>query len=387
MSAELKNFQDFYDVYKQQAQTQKPELTDFNEGAINDVLAGTTATVAQELVRILLDRFKKTYFSSAEGDDLEFLAVDHFGDPFARPGAQFAVGVVTFTRPNNSFGNVLIDTGTIVKTSPDANGQSQLFAVLSPVTMTGTLINASVQATVAGVAGNVVANAINTIQTALTDSSIVVTNLLPTAGGAAEETDAEYRETIKQLIETLKGATAAAIKAKALTVPGIEKATAIEFIQPVINWNIGGMVTEGDYFLLPKARLYVADANGTASQALLDLVKAAVLTTRAAGVYVETLAAIALALDWTATISLNPSGPNYAELSVDPQPIIDTMIEYIQDLDIGSDFSRALARQHILDLWGPTGTNDLTNFSTSTPSGDVTAAENEKLVPDTVEIN
>lgn len=381
-------------LFINELQSQNPELTDTEIGSIIDVLGGALSTAVYEIQQLTIDEFRKTFFDTANGpeitggaDDLENLAVDHFGDEFSRPAAEKSTGIVTFSRPTSGAGNVSILAGTVVKTPANAAGSSERFEVESDVTLTGLSINASVRALIAGVSGNVQANKVTQIETSLTDPSVVVNNAAAFAGGKAEENDVEYRETIRTLLKSLKGGTLEAIESKALTVGGIEFAKALEFLQYVKEWNVGGNVPVGDYFAIPRVKLYVADANGVASLPLVALVQAAVDTTRAAGVRVEVLAAIALVQNWQASIALNPGGPNFATLSVDPQMIEDEMLKYIQDLPIGSGFNRAAAKNYIMGLFGPSGTNDLTNFSTSTPSGDVTAAANQKLIPGTIGIS
>jgi hypothetical protein len=389
----VKSFQQLYDEYIAELQAQAPALTDTHEGSIIDVLADVTATAVSELSRITVDEFAKTFFSTAHGpdvtggpDDLETLAVDHFGDSFARPEATEATGTVTFSRPTAAAGNVTILAGTVVKTAPNANGVSQRYEVESEVTMTGTSINASVRALVAGTEGNALANKVNVIETTLTDNTIVVNNSSAFAGGEPTQTDAEYRETIRLLIETLRGATLSAIESKALTVAGVENATAIEFLQYVNEIDISTLNLVGDYFAIPRVKLYIADANGTASGALIDDVQAAVDTTRAAGVRVEAVAAVALSQNWTAAITLNPSGPNFATLQTDTTMLTDDMRKYLQDLAIGADFVRADADAYMMALWGPSGTDDLTDFSTTSPTGDVSVNANQKLIPNTMSI-
>lgn len=386
MALTPKSFQEIYTDYRNEAQARQDQLTDWNDGSINDILAGASSTAVQEIVRIMLDRFKLTFFSSAEGDDLEFLAVDHYGDKFARPGAQKAVGVVEFSRPNTDAGIVNIPAGTVVKTAPDANGDAQRYTVVLGVNMTGLTISASIEAIVAGPSGNVSANQINIIETALTDPSITVDNSGATAGGAETESDAEYRETILNLIQTLTGATCAAIKAAAEEVAGVEQATVVESVLTVIEWDEANSLPIGDPFRIVRAQVYVADANGTASQALLDNVELALFDIRSCGVQLEILAATAIVLNWTASISLNPSGPNFAALSLDDTPIVNSMTDYLTALSTGQSFDRAIARQAILAIWGPTGTDDLTDFVTSNPSGNVVPQAFEKLIPGTVEI-
>lgn len=389
----MRTQQELLDIFIMELQSQNPELTDTEIGSVIDTLGGAISTAAYEIQQLTIEEFRKTFFDTANGpeitggpDDLQTLAVDHFGDEFARPQATKASGTVTFSRPTNTAGNVTILAGTRVKTPASAAGTSQRFATESNVILTGLTANASVNAMVAGLEGNVLANKVTQIESALTDSSIVVDNSSAFAGGAETENDADYRETIRTLLQSLKGGTKEAIQAKALTVPGIEFAVATEFLQYVKEWSVGGGVTVGDYFGIPRVKLYVADANGIASVPLVNSVQLAIESVRAAGVRVEVLAAIALAQNWTASITLNPGGPNFATLQTDPQLIVDEMVNYLQNLAIGSGFNRAAAKNYMLDFFGPGGTNDLTNFSTSVPSGDVTVAANQKIIVGTVGI-
>lgn len=391
----IKSQQELYDEFIAELQSQAPGLTDTNDGSQIDVLAGVASFAISELSRLTIDEFRKTFFDTASGpevtegpDDLETLAVDHFGSDFARPAATTSTGTVTFSRANADAGDCVIPAGTVVKTEPDANGESQRFETEAEVTMTGTSRAATVNAIVAGTDGNVLANTIVLIEDALTDSSITVNNGSVLAGGAEEETDAEYRETIRNLLVSLTGATLAAIQAAALEVAGVETATATENEMVVIEYDIATSlpVVAAAYFRIPRVILYIADADGTADAGLISDVQEAVASVRAAGVRVDIQAATALVFDWTAEIVLNPGGPNYAELSSDPQDIIDTMEDYLADLAIGADFDRSDADDAMEAIWGAAGTDDLVSFTTTVPSGDVAVAADEKIIPGDVEI-
>ena len=395
--SDIKTQQELYDLWLLELQNQAPELTDDNEGSNIDVLGGATSVAVDEILQAVVREFAKTFFDTAHGpevtgsvDDLQTLAVDHFGSQFARPAATYATGVVTFSRPTSGAGNILIPAGTIVKTPPNASGVSQRFATETNVTITGLTINATVNAVVAGSDGNVQDNTVTIVESALLDPTITVNNALDFAAGAEALNDADYRDFIRNKLLTLAGATIAAIEAAARNVPGVELATAIENEFTVIEYDIGtdDILLGAEYFWIPRVILYVADANGTASPALIADVVAAVKLVRAAGVRVEVQAAIALQLNWTANITLNISGPNYAELASDPQKIIDTMVDYLQNLPVGTGFVRTTANAAMLAIWGPAGTNDLTagGFTTPVPSGDVPVAANEKIIAGTVAI-
>ena len=391
MATEVPSQQDLYDLFINELQTRAPQLTDTEEGSIVDSLAGATSVGGTELLKVILEFFSKTYFSTANGpeitggpDDLELLASDHFGKTFLRPAATPSVGTVTFTRPTTGAGNVLIPKGTVVKTNKDADGNEQLFSVLSDITMVGLTVNANVEATVAGSDGNVGSNTVTNIESSLTDDTIIVDNALGFTGGESELSDAAYREFIRNRVELIREATKSAIKAAAENVPGVDTATPIENLQTVIEWDIGTSMTVGAFFTIPRVKLYIADSAGTASQALIDLVDAAVLEVRACGVQIEIIGATPVNIDWFASLNLNPSGPNFATISVDTTMISDSMRQYIQNLAIGTNFNRSLARLAILTIWGPSGTNDLVDFTTNVPAGDISVGPTDKLIPGTI---
>jgi hypothetical protein len=398
MSVPVKSQQEFYQLFVDTLQGLASDLTDLNEGSDIDVLAGSFSTAAQELTALIIDQFAKTFFETAHGpevtegpDDLQTLAVDHFGDTFARPQASAALDSAIFTRPNNSAGAINILAGTVVKTGLNADGVAQRYTTNAALLLTnsgaGTDLTGTVgiTAVVPGSAGNASAGSINIIESTLLDKTIVVTNVGNSSGEDAED-DATYRETIRNLIQALAGATAAAVRAKALTVAGVKTATPIERMVAVKEYDIATDTVVGDYFRIPIPIVYIADASGMASPALIALVKAAIDQVRALGVHIEVLAGSPVMLSWTASITLNPSGPNYATFLTNTQKITESMKDYIVGLPVGTGFVRATANAAILAIWGPAGTNDLTAFTTSVPSGDVAAAAVQKMIPGTMAI-
>lgn len=398
MSVPSRSQQEFLQLFIDSLQAFAPELTDSNEGSSIDILGGSVATLAQELTALIIDQFAKTFFELAHGpeitggpDDLQALAVDHFGASFARPQASKAVDVATFSRATNAGGAVTIPTGTIIKTAVNADGVAQRYATSALAELTsagsgpGLSTTVAIIAVVAGKAGNASAGAINVIESTLLDTSIVVTNVGNSTGEDAED-DATYRETIRNLIQALAGATAAAVAAKAKTVPGVVTATPVEQMLPVIQYNIATGGTVGAYFRIPVPTIYVADSAGGATTALIALVKTAIDAVRALGVSVNVAAGTPVTVSWTGSITLNPSGPNYTTFLTNPQRIKDSMTDYINALPVGTGFVRATANAAILAIWGAAGTNDLTAFTTSVPSGDVAATAANKLVSGTVSL-
>lgn len=388
MSTKSLSMNEFYEFYKDQVLALAPELTDFSDGSLHDIVAGAFASSMNELTELTLSEFQKTFFDTASGDDLDTLAVDHFGDKFKRPEATLATGIITFSRATSTEGDVTIAAGTIVKTEKDSQGNEISFTTTEEVLLTGLNIDAAIEAQEAGSSGNLLPSTIVVLESTLTDSSVVVTNGLAMAGGEDEQDDAEYRETIKSLIQSLAGATKQAIEGAILALPNVGFTTLITEEKVVIEYNIGGDNTVGNYFRIPYPVVYVADENGNSSPSLVEDVQEAIIPIKACGVNVEVLGAIAISLNWNASLTLNAGGPNYGELQSDLTKIKESMTEFINTvLEIGSGFSRQDANDYILSIWGPLGTNDLSSFNTSTPSGDVSVQSNEKLIAGTMEIS
>ncbi len=388
-----------YQIYKVEVQANNGELTDFNPGSMHDIIAGAFSLAVNESQQLTLLEFMKTFFDTAEGteaqggsgdvDNLEKLAVDHFGERFARPGAAPATVEVNFSRANDTAGDVPITIGDIVKTEKDANGEEVRFKVLADVILVGLSVDLDVEAVVPGVGGNVDPTLIKVIETSLVDDSLVVTNAEKAAGGVEAEDDSEYRETIRALIDTLAGATEAAIKGAILAVAGIEFAVLVNTIIAVKEWDIGENEAIGDYFYIPYAVVYITDEDGNSSPALIQLAQDAIdPDVKAAGVKITVKGGSSGETDWDGSITLNPEGPNYAELVSDPQPILDTMASYINDsLDIGKGFDRIVARAHILSIWGEDGTDDLDDFVNNVPVGNISGVAGIKLIAGTMSVS
>jgi hypothetical protein len=398
MSLPVKSQQDLYTLWVNTLQAVAPQLTDTLDGSIIDGLAGVFSVAGQELTRQIILQFNKTFISLANGpevtrdaDDLQTLATDHFGSAFGRPEATEMTDTATFSRANNSAGAVTIPTGTIVKTKADALGNQYRYATIADVTLTnnssGTDLSVTVgiTAVVAGKASNAAVGTITVIESSLLDSSIVVTNA-GSNNGTDAATDAEYRTRIYNLLQTLRGATRLAIESAAKAVSGVAVATALEIEQTVMPWNTSTNAPVGgaSYFRIPFVTLYIADSGGTASPTLIANVTAAIDPIRALGVNITVAAASTLTINWTAALTLNPLGPNYATLVSDTTLIKNTMQDYVAGLAVGTSFIRSTARTAILAIWGPSGSNDLTDFQTTLPAGDVSATSTQKCIPGTI---
>ena len=383
MAREVRNIQSLYDIYRDTVIAESGDLTDFSPGSIHDILAGAFSVTLNEISELLINEFRKTFIDTARGDDLESLAIDHFGSTFARPQATPSTTEITFSRPNNNAGDVLIPTGTIISTNTDANGISIEFATDSEATLTGTEVSVSATAQTTGANTNVGAGTIINLDSPLTDGTVTATNAQASAGGDDAEDDSTYRETIRSLILSLAGATKSSLRGALLAVPEIDKVALVEESIPVIEYDFVNEtpVQGASWFRYPNPIAYVADQEGRSSPELIRKGEEALNGVKACGVSVRVLGAAVVEIDWEAEISLNPDGPNFTALSNSTQRIIETMEEYANiRLNIGESFIISTANAYILSVWGAAGTNDLKTFETQTPSANIFVPPNGKII-------
>jgi hypothetical protein len=143
MSLPLSSQQTFYNLFVTTLQSKLATLSDTLPGSVIDGLGGTYSIAAMELQRQTTLNFNKTFIDLANGpaitgntDDLQTLAVDHYGSAFARPGASASTDTETFTRPTNGAGAIDIPALTVVQTQPNANGTTQQYTTNSDVGFT-----------------------------------------------------------------------------------------------------------------------------------------------------------------------------------------------------------------------------------------------------------
>lgn len=386
MSTRILSASEILDIYKNEIVAKGGKLVDFEAGSVNDIRGGAMSTAINEAMELVVAEFRKTFFGTAEEQDLENLAIDHFGESFSRPDATNSTATYTFSRATTGAGNATIPKDTVVKTGKDANGREIRYITDFEVIMSGLSVNVPITSVETGPETRADADAINVIESALTDPSIVGTNINPTAGGTASQEDPDYRETISGLIDALAGATEAAIRGAVEAVPEIEYVSLVTIIKTVIEWDSIGSAPIGGAFKIPYSVIYVADANGAFSSSLIEKAEDAILDVRACGVKITVVGANSTIVNWTAEMVLNPAGPNYAELSLDTQPIKDSMSNYINSvLGVDAGFNKTQATNYILSIWGPGGTDDLASFATLIPTASIIGVTGTKLVSGDIE--
>lgn len=211
----------------------------FQPGFMLDILRGGLGALAEDAEFRAVKLHLATFISTAEGDDLDALARDHF--QLERFGGIGAVGTIRFSRPNADFGSFLIPALTLIETADGVR-----FATTEEVLMTGTTIDAAIQCMTVGDVGVVGAGAITELISVLDDGTVTASNPEGTAGGVARETDPKFRERIRDFFATLRRGTRDAVVFGAKQVPGVDTA-AIEETSKVADLSQTGIVsaTEG----------------------------------------------------------------------------------------------------------------------------------------------
>ena len=398
MALIIKSMEELVEDFINELQNRQPLLTDTSEGSQIDSLAGATAYLAGEAVLIARQLFEKTFFSTANGpevtggaDDLQTLAVDHFGPGFARLPAQQATGGVVFSRPTSGAGNVTILAGTVVKTAKDASGVEYRFATTEDKTLTGLSVAANVQAIVAGASGNLAPSLPLVLESALTDPAVTVATSPSVffTGGAEAQSDSDYRAYIIQQLGNRRLTVKESIEAACLDVAGITTVKAVEVYMPVIEYDIATSLPKvgTTFFRIPRAYVYIAGLSGTATGGQVSEALQNIEAVRAFGVAVGVFAATPLAINWTLSVVLNPLGPNYGAFSAGNFTIVeDSMEAYLHSLPIGTGFVKTTATAAMLAIYRSSGTNDFVSASTTVPGADVAGVANQKIIPSTMTV-
>jgi len=238
--------------------------------SLMNVVRVASVRLALRALAVVDDRFRAAFLDTAEGPDLDRWAASE-APGWPRKPLGTATARLTLTRGGGGSGET-IAAGTRFSTTATPTAPAVTFASTADVTVNANATTATidVECEAAGPAGNVAAGAINRLLTSL-GSSWTVTNALDAAGGDPEESDADYRDRLRQRDARYRRGTAQAIRLGALSVPGVSRA---EVREP--QWHSD--VADG------HVQVIVGDARGIGTQAMADAVDAALEDFAAAGV-------------------------------------------------------------------------------------------------------
>lgn len=249
----------------------------FTEGTDINIIIAACSAMADEGTRHLALRMAALYLDSAEEEDLDRLVADRFSPTVVRKRPARSIVDLQFTRPIPPSVGAPITYNIGHKFSTDTGVEFTLTQVASlGLGSTGPVV-ARAQAVLAGTSGNADKNTITKVLGANPDASVVVTNLEPASGGRDMESDASLRNRAREAFDALRRATLSAIEFGALTVEGVESASAFE---------------ETDQYGTPTGRIYltIADSTGRSNQAMVEAVSIVLREWRAAGIIVTIFA-------------------------------------------------------------------------------------------------
>jgi uncharacterized phage protein gp47/JayE len=175
----------------------EPDLDTSIGTPIRKILDAVGESIAESYSDQHLITYQYDIDSKTGGDLDDFCAL--FG--ISRIPAQRAQGVVTFSRPNDSYAQTtaaIITPGTqvLAQTNPVVYAQTITGAVLNPTQLSA---DVPVQAVTAGAAGNVAAGLLTTIATALSGVTTAI-NASALTGGSGQESDTDLRTRFKATV-------------------------------------------------------------------------------------------------------------------------------------------------------------------------------------------
>lgn len=271
--------QDFSALVKTQAAavtSSCDQLIDMSVGSVIRALLEANASVGLWIQWLTMQVLGATRASTSNGPDLDSWVAD-FG--MSRFTSVAASGTVTFSRktagiPATILPGVLVRTGT--------GTSDQVFVVVEDVmnpawTGTGyvlnevqTSINARVRAQEAGTAGNVVAQSITTLATAIPGVDSVI-NASAMMGGIDAETDAALRARFTGYLDSRNRATSQAV------------GFAITSVRQGVTYTIAERVDASGAVRSGHFTITVDDGSGSPSAEFLDTVAQAVDLVRPIG--------------------------------------------------------------------------------------------------------
>ncbi|AWI53220.1 baseplate protein [Aquabacterium olei] len=316
-------------------------LVDVSVGSITRAFIEANAAMALWLQSLVLGVLARSRASTSTGSDLDSWMADY---GFARLGAQYASGVVAFSR-FTAGASVTIPAGTTVQT---ADGAWQ-YTTTAPATLAPTqnTVQVSVAASTPGAGGNAAIGAVSTIVGGLSGVD-TVTNAAAFVGGADAETDAAYRARFVVWVNGLSKATGSAIGAAIGAVKAGLTYTITE------NVTYAGTAQPGHFFVV------VDDGTGSPSAGLLASVGSAVEAARGLTSTFAVFAPVVL----TANVSVIVTVAGGYDAATVRSSVQLALASYINSLSLGQALPYSRLMQVIYDA-----SPGVTNAATLTLNG------------------
>lgn len=353
--ADFPSFKDYFRIGRDEILSRNSKLTQEaidREGADANVVVAAGAAMADEVSGQLLAAQTGLFMDSSKGRRLDRLIWDRY--QLLRKPAAPARGSFDFTTTAANPMPFTIPSGTKVVTE-DGRQYVTDVAVVFPFGSVGP-IPASMRSQNAGASQQAKANSITNLASQITDapSDLVVTNPLATVGAADEEIDSEYITRARNFFPNARRGTIGAIQNRALDVPGVQTATAFEYLDEfgrpakVVQLVISDPFSASLVAASPTPAAYQAQ-----SQVLANVVFDALSDWRAAGINVLVTVAIVQMLGVQLGLAFKP-GFDPSEVSARARAAV---ANYINSLSPGESFLydqaiQRLGRVQGLDVQG-----------------------------------
>lgn len=364
--------QSFTTLVRQQVaaiQAKASTVLSFVTGSLELARAQAVAGVAMWLQSIVLQLLSTTRLATSTGSDVDSFVAD-FG--ITREAAIAATGAVTFSR-YTATQSATIPVGTLVQT---ADG-TQSFSVIGDATKATwnstanayiipagtTSADVTVQAINAGVQGNVNANTITTLSTAIIGVD-TVNNAAAFINGVDAETDAALRARFVSYIQSLKEGIKSAV---AYAITSLEQGIQYTLVE---NEAYDGSVQNGYFYVV---------INPYTTQ-LQTMVYSAIDAIRPLGITFGVFAATQL----TANVSMTAtaaSGYTHTQIAAAIQAAVSS---YIATLPLGGTLS--WSRLYAI-AYGVAGVQSVTSLTLNSATSDLVATSKEAIVSGTITVN
>jgi len=358
MQLSLQSFSNLVQGMAATVQASAAQLLDLTVGSTLRAILESSASVALWLQWLILLVLQMTRAATSSGPDLDSWMADF---SVTRLPASPASGTVTFSR-YTSTATALVPVGTLVRTLDG----SQTFAVVQDSGSTGwnpqlggylfgvgvPSLDIPVVAQVAGVCGNVQANSITVLATALSGVDCA-TNSTALGNGVDPESDSAFRLRFQSFLGSRSRATLVAVE------------YAIATVQQGLSYSIQENRDSGGNAQIGNFVVVVDDGSGYPADSLLSAVSQAVDAVRPVG---STFAVLPPAVT-TVDICLAIAADTASDVALIIPQVINAIGGYVNDLPVGAP----LAASRIVQIAyaAAPGITNVTNVALNGQASDV----------------
>lgn len=372
MAFQVKDFTSIIASMINHARGTTDKLTDFNVGSVNRVMVESPAIEIDELYQQMFHGLKEA---------IPTAIYQSFN--FSKVPAVIAATNVTFTASVAPSGNpIVIPINTVIRVPGSSISYSTDIETSIAVAQTTAIVR--VNAGVAGITGNTLANTITEIDNPI--ATVSVTNPNAVVSGKDEETEDVRKLRFIEYIQTISRAPKASVifgaKSSFLTdVDGniTEKVDKANVYEPYVTDNTQP---------LGYIDCYIYDGLGTASSELvaetqktidgfIDTESKRVMGWKAAGVICTVASTTIVNQNITVVLTVDP-GLDVADFIT---PVDTAIRDYLNNLDVSENVVRSELIKIIQNVPG------IYNSNLTVPASDTTILFNEKSLPGTMSIS